>query len=67
MLDWIPTLAVRPDEVATALRLPRRGVPAYVAQVPGTDGFVSYTVNEQYMVVLILDATSHRLDEPPAF
>lgn len=62
MLVWLPELAADPAGVATATSF-RPGVPAYVAEVPGTDAFVDYTVIEQYQTVLILKVTNLRLED----
>lgn len=62
MFDWVPLLSINPIGAATAQRLDRR-LPIYVAQVPGTDAFVDYTVVEQYRTVRILGAASHRPED----
>lgn len=62
MLEWLPKLAADPAGVAVATSF-RPGVPAYVAEVPGTDAFVDYTVIDQYKTILILAVTTLRLDD----
>ena len=60
MLAWLPKLAESPETVASA-RLPRAGVPAYTAAVPGTEAFVDYVVVEQYKTVLIIGVETVRV------
>lgn len=63
MLDWLPRLAADPSGVSVVQAV-RPGVPAFVAEVPGTGAFVDYTVIEQYQTVLILGVSSPRLPRP---
>lgn len=63
MLAWLPRLAAAPESEYDA-RLPRLGVPAYTARVPGTDAYVDYVVVEQYKTVLILGVEDVRLGPP---
>lgn len=62
MLAWLQELARDPGGVAM-FRRDRPGVPAYVAEVPGTDAFVDYTVIDQYCTVVILDVVTLRLED----
>lgn len=65
-LDWLPTLATDPEGVCL-IRKKRPGVPAYVAEVPGTEVFVDYTVVEQYKTVAIIFLVDVGLDPDHRF
>ena len=64
MLAWLPRLAESPSGVATAA-LPRPGVPAFTASVPGTDAWVDYIVVDQYQTIMILGVSDLGPDDLP--
>lgn len=54
MLTWLKVLVEKREHCAISTR-PGPGIPTYLAQVPGTDAFVVFSVVDQYHAVVIAE------------